>query len=662
MQVPAADYEHSDRAFRVLLSNQSQALERMATLADELQNDFADSGSEDEQARDDNEEEDGSPDPFDGALGTNGTTTNRTANEDSDEDEDDAHPDALPGEAPEETEARLKAQRKEKDGPSDMRKVADFMAKMAPILEVSLPPCQPEGSNLQSFSLRSDVRVFVQKIAYYKGLSPEEQARNRNASSSVEDNPEYQLLTKSNTFSTAIDDQATEVHKYIRDHYSSRFPELETLLPDRLEYTKAVAIIGNGPMSELRGPLIESSDNLVGQPLNAVLSRPKLMTVTVEATTTKGVDLPPHELEAVRSACRRMLQLESAKKTLTDFVQSRMNLFAPNLTRLIGSLVAAQLLNARGGLTALAETASSNISAIGSKRPAHSGFATNVGVRSQGYLYDSELIRRQRPELRTQAMRIVAAKVVLAARVDRVHESLDGHTGDELREQCEKRLDDLTKPPPNKGQRALPAPDDKPSKKRGGRRARKAKEAVAMTDIRKAQNRMAFGKEEQEVGYGQGEGTAGMGMIGQQNDGRIRSLQVDNRTRAKLSKKNAGWGTGDVGGAASSLRGFGQGAGAGNASVLKGHGLRTSGIATSLGSAGTASSLAFGARQGLELVDPKVKAQMERKEQADQDRWFKGGTFTQVGGGASVVKSGGGGETKDGFKIPSLPMKRKAEN
>lgn len=504
-----------------------------------------------------------------------------------------------------------------------------------------------------------------QKIAYYKSLSPEEQQKNLARSTSVEDNPEYQLLTKSNNFSTSIDDHATEVHKYIRDHYSARFPELETLLADPLEYTKAVAIIGNGPMEKLRDDLSTNPDNIVGQPLNSILSRPKLMTITVEATTTKGQELPPQELTRILDACRTMLRLETAKKTLTDFVQSRMNLFAPNLTHLIGSLVAAQLLNARGGLTALAETPSSNLAGIGSKRPAHSGFATNIGVRSQGYLYDAELVRRQRPELRTQAMRIVSAKIVLAARVDRVHESPSGSTGDDLREQCEKRLDDLIKVAPNKGQRALPAPDDKPSKKRGGRRARKAKEATAMTDLRKAQNRMAFGKEEQEAGYGAGEGTQGMGMIGQQNDGRIRNLQVDQRTRAKLSKKNAGWGGGDAGGgAASSLRGLGQGAGAGNASVLKGHGLRTSGVATSLGGGtGTASSLHFGAKQGLELVDPKVKAEMERRERAEEDKYFRGGTFTQVGGGAQSLKPPDPSmqKTDGGFKVPALPVKRKAE-
>lgn len=178
-----------------------------------------------------------------------------------------------------------------------------------------------------------------------------------------------------------------------------------------------------------------------------------------------------------------------------------------------------------------------------------------------------------------------------------------------------------------------------------------------MTEIRKAQNRMAFGKEEQEVGYGTGAGTKGLGMIGAQDTGRVRAQQIDQRTKAKLSKKNPGWGASSgtastVGGMASSLRGFGQG---GSASVLRGHGLRAGGIG-GVATAGT-SSIAFTPVQGLELVDPKVREEMNRKRKAEEDRWFKGGTFTQVGttgsnGAAGNVDSGG-------FKVPSLPPNKK---
>ena len=473
---------------------------------------------------------------------------------------------------------------------------------------------------------------------------------------SVEDNPEYHLLTESNTLSTNIDNEITLVHKYIRDHYSTRFPELETLVTNPLDYAKSVAIIGNKPMDDVRA-LASSTDNIVGTSLKSVLDGPSLMVVTVEATTTRGRSLTDEELERVLRACSMTLSLDRAKKTLTDYVQSRMSLFAPNLTELIGSLTAAQLLNFAGGLTGLAKTPACNIPPLGSKKQSQTGFATNVGVRQQGFLYHSPIIQGIPNDLKRQAMRIVSAKLILAARVDRVHSSPDGSMGVELKVACLERLEKLTEPPPNKGARALPAPDDKPSRKRGGRRARKAKEATAMTDLRKAQNRMVFGKEEKEVGYGTGEGTKGMGMIGQANEGRIRSLRVDQRTKAKLSKSNKGWGGATpVGGTASSLRGFG--AGSGNASVLRGHGLRSLGVGSSAGAAaGTASSIAFTPVQGLELVDPKRQAEMKRKRQAEEDRWFKGGTFTQVGSGSS---NGDGGQHGD-FKKPAMPARKKVD-
>src|SRR5699024_9958114 len=113
---------------------------------------------------------------------------------------------------------------------------------------------------------------------------------------------------------------------------------------------------------------------------------------------------------------------------------------------------------------------------------------------SQGFLYHSPIIQEIPDDLKRQAIRIVSAKMVLATRADVSNSSRDGSLGEDLKQQCVERLEKLTQPPPNARTKALPAPDDKPSRKRGGRRARNAKEAVAMTELRKAQNRVAFGK------------------------------------------------------------------------------------------------------------------------------------------------------------------------
>ncbi|KAI0111556.1 pre-mRNA splicing factor [Daldinia grandis] len=594
----------------------------MSTLAEELLQDFEDSGSENGEEQNDTGLDLDGP-----AIGPPASHDNSDMVLDGDEEEPDEDEEmggvsvgaVEPVEDEEATKAKV--EKMQLGGVKDIRKVTTVMDRLDPLLK---------------------------DIAHYqsKPLTP-----HTTNIGNIEDNPEYKILTESNTLSTQIDGEIMKVHKFIRDHYSARFPELETLVQNPIEYAKVVAILGNGPMdSDSIRALQGSADNPLGESLKSVLDGPSLMIVTVEATTTKGHEITQEELERILKACHMMIKMDKAKKTLTDYVQSRMNIFAPNLTALIGSLTAAQLINTAGGLTNLSRAPACNLAAWGSKRSGNTAFATNVGVKQQGYLYHSPIIRGIPTDLKKKAMKAVAAKLVLAARADTGHSTPDGSYGEELRGQCLERLDKLTEPPPNKGQRALPAPDDKPSRKRGGRRARKAKEATAMTDLRKAQNRMVFGKEERETDYGIGDSTTGMGMIGQTNDGRIRGVQIDNRTRAKLSQKHKGWGGATpIGGSASSLRGFGQ---SGNID-LRGKGLRTSGVGSTIGGgAGTASSLAFTPVQGLELVDPKVQAELNRKRKAEEDRWFKGGTFTQVAGGGTA--SGANGS----FKVPEHPNKR----
>ncbi|KAK7969864.1 pre-mrna-processing factor 31 protein [Apiospora saccharicola] len=605
----------------------------MSTLADELLQDFEESGSENGDEQNDL-----------GLEGDSGATKGDDDGNNKDDDDDGGM--VLDGdeEAPDdqdeemggidsledEDEAKAKVEKMQLGDVKDVRKVSTVMDRLEPLLK--------DIDRFQSQPLDAQV-INV---------------------GNIEDNPEYKVLTESNTLSTQLDGEIMKVHKFIRDHYSARFQELETLVQNPVDYAKAVAILGNGPMdSDSIKSLQDSTSNALGESLKSVLDGPTLMIVTVEATTTKGQEVSQEELDRIIRACLMVVSMDRAKKTLTEYVQSRMNVFAPNLTRLLGSsLTAAQLINTAGGLTNLARTPACNIAAWGSKKQSNSAFATNIGVRQQGFVYQSPIIRGVPNDMKTKAMKAVTAKLVLAARADTGHTYPHGDYGDELHNQVLSRLDKLTAPPPNKGQRALPAPDDKPSRKRGGRRARKAKEATAMTDLRKAQNRMVFGKEEKEVGYGTGEITAGMGMIGASNDGRIRGIQIDNRTRAKLTQKHKGWGGATpVGGAASSLRGFGQGGG--STIDLRGKGIRTSGVGSTIGgggggAAGTASSLAFTPVQGLELVDPKVQAELKRKRQADEDRYFKGGTFTQVSGSGSNNNNGT-------FKVPGQPPSKKVD-
>ncbi|KAJ4341839.1 U4/U6-U5 snRNP complex subunit prp31 [Didymella glomerata] len=555
----------------------------MATLEQELLADFADSGDEDvaDLENDFAGGDFGSPEPENG--------------------EDDEMVD-------EEAEYAEKEGKKKEKGPADIRNAQSLMANLQPILQQI-----------------DEVKDKMEEVM---------------DGESIEENPEYQLLKEANEFSTQIDGEVQAVHKFIRDNYSLRFPYLEELVKNPVDYAKTVAILGNRPLDDIKN-IAQDTNNIVEAPLKGILDAPTLMVITVEATRAGGRELQDIELAAVMTACKLLLNLDKSKHILTDYVQSRMSVFAPNLTELIGSLTAAQLINYAGGLAGLAKTPACNIAPLGSNKASGLGLATNIGIRHQGFLYHSPILEAIRPDLKKQGLRIVSAKVILAARVDMVHSAPDGSTGRQLKDECERRLDKLTEIPANKGVRALPAPDDKPARKRGGRRARKAKEATAMTEIRKAQNRMAFGKEEKEVGYG--DSTKGMGMIGATDTGRLRAQQIDPKTRAKLSKKQGtGWGGDTTLGAASSLKGFGAG---GTATSLRAQGLRTGGVG--LQGSGM-SSVAFTPVQGLELVDPRAREEANRKRKAEEDRWFKGGSFTQLGGKTDAA----------GFKVPALPVKK----
>lgn len=100
--------------------------------------------------------------------------------------------------------------------------------------------------------------------------------------------------------------------------------------------------------------------------------------------------------------------------------------------------------------------------------------------------------------------------------------------GRQMREEIDQKIEKLREPPPSKKTKALPVPDEGPKKRRGGKRVRRQKEAYAMTEMRAARNRMAFGEAEEEVGYG--DETEGLGMAVKQT-GKIRAAVADPRNK-----------------------------------------------------------------------------------------------------------------------------------
>jgi U4/U6 small nuclear ribonucleoprotein PRP31 len=119
--------------------------------------------------------------------------------------------------------------------------------------------------------------------------------------------------------------------------------------------------------------------------------------------------------------------------------------------------------------------------------------------------------------------------------MDHSRQFLDGSYGLKLKEEIKIKSEKLAEPPPQKLTKALPVPSEGQKKRRGGKRACKAKEAHAQTELKKLTNRLRFGEIEEEVGLF--DKTKGLGMLGS-SSGRVGVNQGESRTKAKMSKAN----------------------------------------------------------------------------------------------------------------------------
>ncbi|CAH8439318.1 unnamed protein product [Dicrocoelium dendriticum] len=235
---------------------------------------------------------------------------------------------------------------------------------------------------------------------------------------------------------------------------------------------------------------------------------------------------------------------------------------------------------------------SCNILVLGAQKRLLSGFSNSSVLPHTGFIYNADVVQKLPPDLRMKAARLLANKFALAARVDLFHEATDGRIGEKLMLEVERKFDKWLEPPPVKTVKALPAPIDPPAKKRGGKRYRKLKERLGMSELRRSANRMQFGEISDDA-YQSDLGFS-LGSLGQRGiAGRLRAPQADSKTKARVSKalqqKLSRFG----GMSTMPTTALGATTWGGSSTVRK-------------QVAGTSSSIAFTPLQGLEIVNPQA--------------------------------------------------------
>ncbi|XP_038891066.1 probable nucleolar protein 5-2 [Benincasa hispida] len=230
-----------------------------------------------------------------------------------------------------------------------------------------------------------------------------------------------------------LDDLDKELNTYamrVREWYGWHFPELAKIIQDNIQYAKTVKLMGN-------------RDNAAKLDFSEILPEEVESELKEASMISMGTEVSELDLINIRELCDQVLSLSEYRAQLYDYLKSRMNTIAPNLTALVGELVGARLIAHGGSLLNLAKQPGSTVQILGAEKALFRALKTKHATPKYGLIYHASLIGQAAPKLKGKISRSLAAKTALAIRCDALGDGQDNSMGLENRAKLEARLRSL---------------------------------------------------------------------------------------------------------------------------------------------------------------------------------------------------------------------------
>ena len=347
----------------------------------------------------------------------------------------------------------------------------------------------------------------------------------------TEDENIIPLLEKANKYIIILNKYISEDVIILKDLYSIYFPELPTIVTSNYEYVKTIKVIEENKellKKESKTWIKQLSQELSFLPNNVLMA----LNFILSSSNVLKINSEKKSLE-IKEKYNKILDLFHKKTTLLNFISSNMKFLAPNLTLLLGAEIAAKLVTEAGGLYELAKTPSGNILNMGRHELNLEGFST-MNKFNSGYLTELKEYKDSVESMKIKVLRRYANKTALAARKDTFMNKNRNNEkyGEEMKKLIAEKVEKIKNDKQPILKKPLPRPDDKPSRKKGGKRVRGIKKKFELTEVRKLKNRMKFGEPEAEYrDTGVGFGMLGVGGIGS-------SLRISiNKNNKLITKK-----------------------------------------------------------------------------------------------------------------------------
>ena len=211
------------------------------------------------------------------------------------------------------------------------------------------------------------------------------------------------------------EDLDKEINNYmmrLREWYGYHFPEMTAHIQDPLVYVKVVQLIGN----RANATAVELTE-LVGEEAEQKIKQ--------ASEVSMGTEISDQDEEFIRKLSEQIIELDAYRSNLEEYLRNRMMSVAPNLSNLVGEVVAAKLIAKAGSLVSLAKLPASTLQIIGAEKALFKAMRSKKKTPKYGIIYQTKMIGSANGRAKAKIARALAAKSSLCVRVDALAEEED---------------------------------------------------------------------------------------------------------------------------------------------------------------------------------------------------------------------------------------------
>ncbi|KAG0327652.1 snoRNP complex protein nop56, partial [Podila horticola] len=204
------------------------------------------------------------------------------------------------------------------------------------------------------------------------------------------------------------------------------------IVNDNYKFAKLAQLIKN--KSDLSENKLEALEEITGDAAQA-------QQIIDAARASMGTDISEIDMINIENFAKRVIDLADYRKKLHEYLISKMNNVAPNLSALIGEMVGARLISHAGSLTNLSKYPASTVQILGAEKALFRALKTKGNTPKYGLIYHSSFIGRAGAKNKGRISRFVANKCSIASRIDCFSEQPTTKFGEAMKEQVEERLE-----------------------------------------------------------------------------------------------------------------------------------------------------------------------------------------------------------------------------